>query len=114
TFTVTDAFGDAYSTSHPATATIAINAIAVPQQIAPDDGARVATATPAIEIQDLVDNSQTSVSYEFQLYDHTGTLMAQSGSQPMGAGGHTVFTPAPLPENERVTWRVRALHGTTN
>ena len=83
----------------------------MPQQVAPADGARVSTASPGLEIQDLVDNSQTAVSYQYELYDSTGALMAQSGTIPLDPSGHMSYFPPPLPENMLVSWRVRALHG---
>lgn len=114
TFTATDAPVTDSLVSRPVSVNIAVAPVAVPQQVAPPDGSRVTTFTPGLEIQDLVDNTQTAVSYQYELYGAGGALLSQSGVIPQDPSGHMTYVPPPLPENEHVAWRVRALHGATN
>lgn len=116
TFTATDApIADSF-VSHPVSVVIDVAALAVPLQVAPADGARMNSSSPPLEIQDLTDDTQQNVAFEFELYDSpSGSLIPQSpGTVALDPSGHMVYFPAPpLAENQRVMWRVRAAHGTT-
>ena len=113
-FQVTDAPTDGEPPLSTPPKSVILNGLAPPQLVSPADGARLSTATPALEIQDLVDGNQTNVTYEFQLYDQTGALMTQSGSVAQDPSGHMTYFPPAIPENTLVSWRVRTVSGTSS
>ncbi len=82
-----------------------------PVHTAPADGSVVDTATPSLVVQNATDGDGDVLQYEFALYYGDAQNPAQTQRVPEGAGGSTTFTPAAVPENTVVRWRVRAFDG---
>lgn len=77
---------------------------------APIAGAVVATGAPALSWANVVDPEGDPVSYDVEVYHGTDTdrLPDQTATVAAAMGASTSFTPSTIPENTRVTWRVRA------
>ena len=83
---------------------------AIPVLLTPADGAVVATGAPTLTWANAADPDADPVTYDLELYaDDVDTAPLQTATAiAEGAGGTTSWTPATIPENTRVFWRVRA------
>jgi len=93
-----------------------------PVLLSHENGARVPTGTPGLSVLNATDVDLEPIWLDYELYVLNGQqelqLIDASGAAgvPQDARGETNWTPAPLPENQRVYWRVRSNdhHGTDN
>ncbi len=82
----------------------------VPVPLAPIGGAVVMTGAPALSWSNAADPEANPVTYDVELYDGepSGPPAQTATGVAEGAGGTTMWTPATIAENTRVSWRVRA------
>ena len=113
TITATD--GEFTSTQ---TATLVVTAVNVPPdmplQLVPADMGEVATPTPLLMCSAVEDLNEDVITYEFELLDELdGGMGGQTGSVVAADGGMDPvgWQTAPLAENGRFSWRVRAFDG---
>lgn len=116
-YTVTFTVGDGEYTAQ-ASVDVNVQRINVaptqPLLLSPLNGARVASDTPLLRVLNAtdVDQEPTWLDYELYVLDPQQALQLIDASAatgvPQDASGETTWTPAPLPENRRVFWRVRA------
>jgi hypothetical protein len=91
----------------------------LPTLLSPDAGASVATRTPTLVCAETFDLDEETLTYEFELtWDdggvQTGSVVGVDGGWFADAGTappEVALAAAALPENARVSWRVRAFDG---
>ncbi|RMG12853.1 MAG: carboxypeptidase regulatory-like domain-containing protein [Deltaproteobacteria bacterium] len=99
-------------------ANVIVNTVNIPPPtptlVDPADGSVVTSDTPALVVQEVVDQDPTDQPY-YEIEVYYGTNMGtpdQVGTAPyVDSMSTTSFTPAPLPENTVIFWRARANDG---
>jgi hypothetical protein len=122
-YTLTVTVADAEFT-RTATALLEVRAANVPPttpvQVSPDAGLVINSATPTLSCRESADVDLEALVYEFELTVGDAGVAAQTGrvagvdggvDPDGGVFGVVSFRAASLPENARVSWRVRAFDG---
>jgi len=76
----------------------------------PINGARIATLSPDLTVNNATDPNSDVLTYQFELYDNSfSTLLAQSPAVAQGTGSTTTWrVPITLAQKTNYRWRVRA------
>jgi MYXO-CTERM domain-containing protein len=83
-----------------------------PELHSPEDGASVTSLTPILQVLNAEDPDGDPLTYEFEIhYGEPSTIPDETGHIPGDPAGTTSYTTRPIPENQRVSWRARALDG---
>jgi hypothetical protein len=79
--------------------------------VAPANLQIVTTATPTLRIRNATDPEQDPLTYEFEVQDDAGTVIA-AATAISGSADETAWSiPSPLAENALYSWRARAFDG---
>ena len=82
-----------------------------PVPLDPVDGRTVGTATPTLLLRNATDPDGDALSYEFEVRDEAGTVVAAGADVAEGSGETAWTATASLGENRAFTWSARAGDG---
>jgi hypothetical protein len=85
-----------------------------PVLLDPVDGVTVTTPTPVLRWRNATDPERDPLSYEVEVHDGAGRVVAAAASLAEGALETSWAVPTPLDENATFLWRVRARDASAN
>jgi subtilase family serine protease/fibronectin type 3 domain-containing protein len=85
-----------------------------PILVDPVDGRTVTTATPTLRLTNTTDADQDALTYEFEVRDAAGSVVATAAGVAEGAGETPWTVPVDLAEDASFTWAARAHDGEAN
>ncbi|MFQ5608486.1 MAG: hypothetical protein ACE5GA_11105, partial [Candidatus Zixiibacteriota bacterium] len=111
----TDLFeSSAWSTPQTFQTDVALNsAPSTPQISSPPNGSSVSQASPTLRVVNSSDVDGDALTYDFELYDGSGSnLMSSTSGVAEGSGGSTQWVvPLTIADGTALSWRARAFDG---